>query len=159
MTTSLLAWQKIILPGGNVQLLEQFWAAQATHPAYKKHSIVAKSTFQPAWMVPISIHGDGTPAIGIGKIWCRMLTTWSWTSMVSQSALTKDSQLPIFFLWDETDSGTAEEFFRILAWSLNALQSGLWPKYDFKGKEHLEQMFFVFVLLRFDPLSEHLSKQ
>ena len=140
------SWKKVVLPDHGGELLETFWANQKKgHPAFKGHPIVAKKGFVAKKAIPISLHGDGTPAVAVGKIWAKYLTTFSWTSMVSQGALTKDSQFPIWFLWDETDAQCSDEFFSILSWSLNALQSGLWPSCDHHGKQLLGEYWCFFL--------------
>ena len=42
-----------------------------------------------------------------------------------QSGWTKDAQLPIWFLFDETDNDSSEQFLQILAWSFKALQQAI----------------------------------
>ena len=129
------AFRRFILPSEDT--LEAFWKLQLDHPALPG-SPASSPTFEPRKTVPISCHGDGTPVIGIGKVWSRMLTSYSWSSMVCEAGWTKDSQLPIWYCFDETDAGpTTQSFFEILAWSFQALQSGYWPKSDHKGKQIL----------------------
>ena len=140
------AFQRFVVP--NEDVLEEFWRRQRKHPQYKDHPVVSKASFQPRQFVPLSLHGDGTPAIGVGKIWSRMLTTWSWCSLVCGPAWTKDSQLPIYFMFDETDDGTAATtFLTMLAWSFKVLQEGLWPFADREGNRNLglHQHFWVWI--------------
>jgi len=33
-------------------------------------------------MVPLSLHGDGTPSSGIGKSWSKMSDFFSWASLL-----------------------------------------------------------------------------
>ena len=41
------------------------------HPAYSDHpTLLANKDFTKK-LVPLALHGDGTPVIGIGKIWSR----------------------------------------------------------------------------------------
>ena len=130
------AFFKFILP--DKSLLEEFWQNQKHHPAYPDHPVVSKPSFQASRTVPLSCHGDGTPVVGIGKIWARMLTSWSWSSLVCKGGWTKDAQLPIWFLFDETDNGeTCEQFYNVLCWSFRALQTGKWPEADHLGKKNL----------------------
>ncbi|CAE7252460.1 unnamed protein product [Symbiodinium sp. CCMP2592] len=126
------AFKRYVVADANV--LQEFWRLQKKHPQFNDHPVVSQASFEPRKFVPLSLHGDGTPAIGVGKIWSRMLTTWSWCSLVGGPAWTKDSQLPIYFLFDETDDGTAATtFLSMLAWSFKVLQEGLWPFADHKG--------------------------
>ena len=116
--------------------LVEFWQLQKQHPAYPGHP-VSQAGFQASNSIPLAMHGDGTPAIGVGKIWARMLTSYSWCSLVCQPAWTKDSQFPIWFVFDECDQGdSTSEFFTILSWSFKALQTGLWPAENHLGEKY-----------------------
>ena len=33
--------------------------------------------------VPLSLHGDGTPALGVGKSWGQMADFFSWSSLLA----------------------------------------------------------------------------
>ena len=127
-----VAFRRYMLPDPN--LLGEFWQRQKGHQGYAGHPIVDRPDFESDKMIPLACHGDGTPVIGIGKIWSRMLTSWSWSSIMCQSGWTKDAQLPIWFLFDETDNDSSEQFLQILAWSFKALQEGTWPSRDHRGK-------------------------
>ena len=130
------AFFKFILPDKDV--LKEFWRNQQLHPAFAGHPTASVASFEPSKTIPLSCHGDGTPVVGIGKIWARMLTSWSWSSLVCNGGWTKDAQLPIWFLFDETDNGeTCEQFYKVLCWSFRALQTGKWPHEDHEGQKHL----------------------
>ena len=62
-------WKQIMLP--SVQLLKDFWSLQEKHPALPE---VKECAGYQANMIPLAFHGDGTPVVGIGKIWSRQLT-------------------------------------------------------------------------------------
>ena len=134
------AWQKIILPSQNK--LREFWNLQkAAHPACLEHPILNSTHGFERKMVPLALHGDGTPVVGIGKIWSRQLTIFSFNSLLG-SGVTKDMQCHIWSCFDECCGPTTfDEFFTILGWSLEALQKGRWPE-----SNHLGQ--------KYDPLSE-----
>ena len=128
-------FEQIVVP--NRRALTEFWSLQRNHPAFESHPLVGAPGFDPSHTIPISLHGDGTPVVGIGKIWSRQLTTFTWTSMVGQPGLTKETLFPIFFFFDETDKDSCKEFFKVLSWSINSLQEGVWPDRDHLGRMHL----------------------
>ena len=122
-------WKQIILPSS--AKLKEFWELQTSHPAYSTMASVADFDKK---MVPIAFHGDGTPVIGIGKIWSRQLTIFSMNSLLGLGS-TKQMQVHIWSCFDETMSDqTLPQFFRILGWSLSWLQLGQWPDRDHNGK-------------------------
>ena len=128
------AWRQIMLPSQN--RLEEFWELQRNHPAYHAHSVLSTCRNFHKKMLPLAFHGDGTPVIGIGKIWSRQLTIFSWNSLLRQGQ-TKDMQLHIWSFFDECSGPTTlDEFFSVLSWSFAALQEGKWP-----GKNHLGQRY------------------
>ena len=129
------AFKKIMAPDENFLL--EFWELQKGHPAYQSHPEVGKPGFDPRKAVPLCLHGDGTPVVGIGKIWARMMTTWCFFSMACRAALTKEALLPIWFLFDETESDTTTKFYELLCWSFNWLQKGIWPDVDHTGRKLL----------------------
>ena len=45
------------------------WALQTEHPAYQSHPVLQSCPNFQQRMLPLAVHGDGTPVIGIGKIW------------------------------------------------------------------------------------------
>ena len=125
------AWNSMIVP--NVSRIKEFWDLQVLHPAYANHPILASNEVFRSKLIPLSLHGDGTPVIGIGKIWSRQLTTWSWNSLLGKGR-TKSMQLQIWSMFDQTSSATTlKEYWAIVAWSFKALQLGKWPSEDHKG--------------------------
>ena len=130
------AWQKIILPSEG--RLKEFWKlqSQAKHPAFAGHPVLNSTPEFQKKMVPLALHGDGTPVIGIGKIWSRQLTIYSFNSLLGHGT-TKDMQLHVWSCFDECcGPSTKDEFFTILSWSLEALQKGRWPESNHLGQKY-----------------------
>ena len=76
------AWQKIILL--SEERLQGFWQLQAQHPALEGHPVLNSTPDLRNKMLPLALHGDGTPVIGIGKIWSRQLTIFSFNSLLGR---------------------------------------------------------------------------
>lgn len=128
------SWKQIILP--STDRLREFWKLQKQHPAY---STVSSLPSFPSKLIPIAFHGDGTPVIGLGKIWSRALTIFSMNSMLGIGT-TKDLQLHIWSCFDETmGDHTLPDFWTLLGWSLTWLRKGLWPDEDHLGNKSLSQ--------------------
>ena len=36
--------------------------------------------------IPLILYGDGTPGMGVGKAWSKMVDMWSWASVVADWA-------------------------------------------------------------------------
>ena len=71
------SWKQIILP--STDRLKEFWKLQKQHPAC---STVSSLPSFPSKLIPIAFHGDGTPVIGLGKIWSRALTIFRMNSIL-----------------------------------------------------------------------------
>ena len=128
------AWQKIIVP--SEERLKEFWKLQVKHPAFEAHPVLDSNPEFQKKMVPLALHGDGTPVVGIGKIWSRQLTIYSFNSLLGHGA-TKDMQLHVWSCFDECcGPSTTDEFFYILSWSLEALQKGRWPESNHLGQKY-----------------------
>ena len=128
------AWSSMICP--STERLREFWNLQKQHPAYSCHPVLLANEKFTSKLVPLALHGDGTPVIGIGKIWSRQLTTWSWNSLLGKGT-TKSMQIQIWSMFDETASSTTlSEFWTILAWSFKWLQQGLWPTENHRGQKY-----------------------
>ena len=129
------AFQDRVLGGdsGNVQ---RFWDSQIHHPDYGH---VAKLDPEVrAKLVPLAIHGDDVPAIGVGKAWTKMVQCLSWSSVLARGPtnvinfIISLMYLCLAVLRGVTD--TWEEFWRHLIWSCNALEDGRWPVLDAYGR-------------------------
>ena len=72
-------WRKRICPSSEV--LVEFWQAAENHPQMKDHPLLSQENYQ-AKTIPLAMHGDGTAATGIGKVWAKMMTILGLTSLV-----------------------------------------------------------------------------
>jgi hypothetical protein len=67
-----------MLPNPNI--LDEFWAAQAEHPAMNGHPIASKA--DKSKYLLISLHGDEVPVTGKGKVWSKSMLTFEWLSLL-----------------------------------------------------------------------------
>ena len=72
------AWGKVMLP--SPERLGEFWKLQTKHPSYKNNPSLRDNPQFAQKLIPLSLHGDGTPVLGVGKIWSRQLTIFSFNS-------------------------------------------------------------------------------
>ena len=133
------AWRSTVLPlDGN---LPKFWDAVAGHPMLINHPIHerADARFR---CVPLAIHGDEVPVVGVGKIWSRSALIFSWFSLLALAAgsSTLDTMVYVWGVFekfvqpDSTDThGTMQTFWSIMKWSFEALWAGKWPACDWRG--------------------------
>jgi len=125
------AFKALICPGPDI--LEDFWTSVDGHPQLVEHPVRDRDGYK-RQAIPIQFHGDGVPTTGRGKIWVRMLTMFSWASMVG-SGKTTDAQLYIYGLQDRLTAkgATLKTFFQILAWSFKFLFLGTWPTHPWNS--------------------------
>ena len=111
--------------------IAHFWKLQKSHCQWPGHPLAKRSDVQ--YCAPLSLHGDGTPALGVGKIWSKQLTIFSFCSMLSQGS-TKNT---LFHIWNVFDATTIDEtwdhFFAELCWSFEWLFKGKFPHQNAQG--------------------------
>ena len=103
---------------------------------FRSHPVRHREDFQRN-CVPLSLHGDGTPAMGVGKSWSKMMDIWTWTSLLVKGR----SQLTMFLIFCVHASlrsvaaghNTLEIAFKKMRWSFDALWEGRWPRFDWNN--------------------------
>ena len=160
-------WKRSVVPSDKA--LRAFWTDVDMHPQMRQHPIKDKANYKTT-TVPIAIHGDGVPIVGLGKGWSRVMTLFSWYSLVFQGS----TRELLFWVWGMYDKlctggvadGTRGKFFAVLKWSLMTMMEGVWPTHDFEGNEHLApqwmciliffhllfHVFFKITVPTFDPI-------
>ena len=142
-------WNRAIVP--SVDRARKFWRSMRLHPSMSGHPMTAEDNWE-ARTIPIAVHGDGVPVTGVGKIWSRVMTNYSWYSLLGHG----NTASMLLWIWgffdklkvgDQTE-GTLHEFYILLKWSLCSLASGKWPSHDHKGVKQLHSLtiHFFFVL-------------
>jgi len=91
--------------------------------------------------IPFAVHGDGVPVTGIGKVWSRVMTNYSFYSLLGHG-YTGSMLLWIWGFFDklkvgDQTNGTLFEFYTVLKWSFAALASGKWPSENHRGEKQL----------------------
>ncbi|CAE8633400.1 unnamed protein product, partial [Polarella glacialis] len=71
-------WRKSVLPSEHK--LHEWWEHVEEHPQMLNHPIKTRDQWA-RWGVPLAIHGDGVPITGIGKGRCKLMTTFTWSSL------------------------------------------------------------------------------
>ena len=136
-------WKKQFLPGGEAELLA-FWNNFDSHPAMQDGVIRSKPNYKTT-CIPIAIHGDSVPCVGLGKVWAKLMQVFSWHGVLCQGG----SKATLFMLRSVFDhlilagqGGTLGVFFNILNWSFTAMYHGKYPDRDWRGNKyglHTEQ--------------------
>ena len=86
------------------------------------------------WIVPLFLHGDGTPCMGVGKAWGVMMDFWHWGSMVAWSGHSELVNMLIYCVQAPLRSkATLDRVFKRMSWSFDALQAGEWPEFDWNN--------------------------
>ena len=128
-------WFKSICP--DQSNLETFWETAVNHPLLHDHPVLHREHWR-RYAVPIALHGDGVPVVGIGKAWTKLLNVFSWFSLVGAGA-TRSKLFYTYSCWDKICEGSFPDrslgsAFRVLQWSFYWLWLGQWPDRDHKGK-------------------------
>lgn len=111
------AWSSSILPSKTK--LNEFWQSVRGHPQMEGHPAVSVPGYDECF-IPLAVHGDGVPIVGVGKIWSRTMTMFSFYSLVGEG-WTQDL---LFYIWSSYDKlilGNLSQFFAVLKWSFLAL--------------------------------------
>ena len=134
------AWRTCILQDDSK--LPQFWNLFEKHPCMQQHPVKRRRNFKNL-AIPISMHGDEVPVVGVGKIWARSALSFSWCSLINNALGGKGDDIMIY-LWavfekfcvptQRTRLGTMDCYWQILKWSFGAMFLGIWPSKDWKGQ-------------------------
>ena len=128
--------------GGKEDNVGKFWAEMKKHPF-----VLARPELQNQAalkkVVPIAIHGDGVSYMQAMRAGGKTLEVLSWSSLLSSSGPTKHTNYLIFLLVKNVvkDYGLGQTWprvWKILCWSLEALNSGLWPMTNWDGGDFEE---------------------
>ena len=81
-------WKKTMVP--DESHVQRFWNATENHPCLVESPLKTEHPSYKTKCVPILLHGDGVPIVGIGKGWSKIATIFSWCSMLTAPS-TKES--------------------------------------------------------------------
>ena len=117
--------------------LHAWWDAVEHTEQFQSHPIRHRAGYRD-WAIPIVMHGDGVPCVGVGKSWGKTFDVWHWTSLIGVG----DTTALCFYIYGifcklmskQTGSDTLEKFYLSLRWSLLAWIRGQWPSHDANGK-------------------------
>ena len=109
---------------GGEKGLQKFWQNFSKHPAMLDSALKLHPSF-PKKCLPLGLHGDAVPTVGVGKTWAKMQLCFSWHSLQAQVFE------PLLV------GNTLAEFYKILCWSFANMASGTFPATDWNGNEFL----------------------
>ena len=72
-------WIRRVCP--SQEAVARFWSSVQHGVQFLNHPVRHLANFR-SHCIPIVVHGDGTPVVGIGKAWGRLMDIWSWSSML-----------------------------------------------------------------------------
>jgi hypothetical protein len=119
--------------GGAVGNIKEFWTAQKDHPSFADHPMHNHPRFcYETHGVPISLHGDGTNVLSVGKKGAKHLDAISWNPVLSNSgvaSLVNFFIVLVFQLTQLTKDGfdTMDTVWMHITWSLYWLYQGVHP--------------------------------
>ena len=131
-----LEWASRIVP--DVSRISAFWNSLRDMPLLENHCVKGRRNWTNL-CIPISLHGDGVPIVGVGRSWSKSLEILSWASCIAQGSTlgTFNYICSVFAAALVTEAGrdTLAELFRVLAWSLRAMYNGKHPERDWNNKK------------------------
>lgn len=116
----------------SAQVCTKFWNSVRGGVQFACHEVRHMGNLSK--VIPLRLHGDGTPASGVGKSWGKLVDIFSLSSMLVFGS----SQLHNFMIWMVHQSllcwldqhHTMNKFWKVFAWSMTALKEGRWPTKD-----------------------------
>ena len=136
-------WKRSIVP--DTHKLHEFWQEVDQHPQMIGHPVKARQNYS-SWAVPLGFHGDGVPLVGIGKIWVKLMTVFSFSSLLA-SGITQDVQFLIWGVFDKLlkkkEVSTLDDFWLLLRWSFFWLWKGLWPDTHWNSYEKHTRLTYL----------------
>ena len=133
------AWQSCILP--DATKLTTFWDNFEGHPCFQGHPLRSIPGYK-SFTIPIAMHGDECPVLGVGKIWCKCVLFFSWFSLMAVAAGQgfQNANIYTWGVWEKFCIqsqpgllGTMDTFFAIMRWSFESMYNGTWPSHDWRG--------------------------
>ncbi len=127
---------------GPPDALQSFWRAMQETPRLRSHPVRDRPDYMEK-CVPISCHGDGTPTVGLGKAWGKLMNIFGWSSLLAHGS-TASMYFMSFCIYEGLQTAgvvtgsTLNNFFKRWVWSLLWLFKGVWPLTDVNGKSYPE---------------------
>ena len=127
------------------------------HPNYKHHPMhnhplaSGDPDYHKRYGIPLRLHADETCAISIGKQWGKMADALSWTGCLglADKIPTSFKHLLIFNCLEIVKVGmrfgnmTEKQIWRVVVWSLKALQLGRHPTHDWDNNKFVHGQTFA----------------
>ena len=144
-------WQRCVM--SSFHMLGKFWSVFQDHPCMVGHPCRGEDDWK-EFCIPLALHGDEVPVVGVGKIWCASALQFSWCSLLAIcSGVTLAESL--FYVWGVFEKfvinstsarlGTMDTFWTIMLWSFRILATGKWPSHDWQNKRNLGSLLLYMV--------------
>ena len=121
--------------GGDTALVPQFWEEMRDHPSYDSHPMHSHTLADfRTHAIPFKLYGDGTPTVGVGKSWAKMVDGVMFSSCLVYDVDPVLTNIITAFIYElllyEDDNGyklTEDVIWRHIVWSLYWAYQGVWP--------------------------------
>ena len=119
-------WRRIVYPGKDT--CKKCWNAVRGSEHFKQHPVRTRANYSEK-CIPLKMHGDGTPVIGLGKSWDKLVDIFSVASSLATGP-TVMQHLIIFTLFQHLVSvkaghNTMDAVYRKWIWSFQCLWEAL----------------------------------
>jgi hypothetical protein len=146
-------WERCVM--SSFRMLGKFWSVFQDHPCMVGHPCRGEDNWKDL-CIPLALHGDEVPIVGVGKIWCASALQFSWCSLLAVCSGATLAEC-FFYIWgvferfvtDSTSTGlgTMDTFWTIMLWSFRILATGIWPYHDWQNKRNLGSHYYFRWLL------------
>ena len=115
-------WKARVLPSQSA--LEKYWSTMQHTSAMKFFRKNMTSNWA-SFTIPLALHGDAVPVVGVGKNWQKSKLYWSWQSLVG-SGTVMQTMFYICGIWkhvlaEAEGNDTRDQCYKISAWSFRWL--------------------------------------
>ena len=120
----------------SAERMQNFWTSVAHTQQFREHPVQSRDNFE-RLCIPLIVHSDGVPCMGIGKSWSKVFDIYSWGSMLPTSGDTSRSLFLAFGTLSKVcHRDTFTQICTILVWSFRAMWEGRWPSHHWDGTKY-----------------------
>ena len=124
---------------GDFNRIRKFWEELESVgcPRYAAHPVRCRDNHKD-FAIPIKLHGDGVPVVGVSRAWCKSANVLEWSGLLAPGS-TIDTLWPIYILYPLlavalAAANTKEMLYKEVLWSLHWLWLGEYPTTDSSGR-------------------------
>ena len=115
------------IKGGDDSTCTAFWTCMAETPFLRRHPVLSRDMLSKT--IPLGFYGDAGSFSHQDSLY-----VFTWNSMLGGGQTMSKKFLITCLKKSDIGPGTLDAIFKVIAWSFNALLTGIWPEVDWKGQ-------------------------